>query len=75
VVIDTQARPEPEDIEELAAGCDLLVIPTTPDMMALEGVLLTIGALKEVGGEGRYKVLLTMVPPKPSREGRKPASC
>jgi chromosome partitioning protein len=69
VVIDTQARPEPEDIEELAAGCDFLVVPTTPDMMALEGVILTIGALKEAGGEGRYKVLLTMVPPKPSREG------
>jgi chromosome partitioning protein len=69
VIIDTQARPEPEDIEELAAGCDLLVVPTTPDIMALEGVILTIGALKEAGGEGRYKVLLTMVPPKPSREG------
>ena len=69
VVIDTQARPEPEDIEELAAGCDLLVVPTTPDMMALEGVILTVRALKEAGGEGRYQVLLTMVPPKPSREG------
>jgi len=69
VVIDTQARPEPEDIEELAAGCDLLVVPTTPDMMALEGVILTIGALNKAGGEGRYRVLLTMVPPKPSKEG------
>jgi chromosome partitioning protein len=68
VVIDTQARPEPDDIEELAAGCDLLVVPTTPDMMALEGVVLTVRALKEAGGEGRYRVLLTMVPPRPSRE-------
>jgi chromosome partitioning protein len=70
VIIDTQARPEPEDIEELAAGCDLLVVPTTPDMMALEGVILTVGALKEAGGEGRYRILLTMVPPKPSKEGK-----
>jgi len=69
VVIDTQARPEPEDIEELAAGCDLLVVPTTPDLMALEGVILTVRALNEAGGEGRYLVLLTMVPPRPSREG------
>src|SRR5437763_1839997 len=55
VVIDTQARPEPEDIEELAAGCDLLIVPTTPDMMALEGVILTVRALNEAGGEGRCR--------------------
>ena len=30
IVIDTQARPSPEDFEELADGCDLLVLPTTP---------------------------------------------
>ncbi len=69
VVIDTQARPEPEDLEELAAGCDLLVVPTTPGTMALEAVMLTVQQLNEVGGRGRYKVLLTIVPPRPSRDG------
>lgn len=31
IVIDTQARPEQEDLEALADGCDLLIIPSTPD--------------------------------------------
>jgi chromosome partitioning protein len=29
IVIDTQARPEEDDLKSLADGCDLLVIPTT----------------------------------------------
>ncbi|MEO0887025.1 MAG: ParA family protein, partial [Cyanobacteria bacterium J06648_10] len=32
VVIDTQARPTPEDLLALAETCDLLVLPTTPDV-------------------------------------------
>lgn len=67
VVIDTEARPVPEDLEELAAGCDLLVLPTTPDVMSLEALILTAEAVKEAGGEGRYKVLLTMIPPPPDK--------
>lgn len=75
VVIDTEAKPGPEDLEDLAAGCDLLVLPTTPDVMSLEALILTTEAVKEAGGEGRYKVLLTMIPPpphksKPNRRGR-----
>jgi chromosome partitioning protein len=31
VVIDSAARPAAEDIKVLADGCDLLVLPTTPD--------------------------------------------
>ena len=31
IVIDTQARPSQDDLEALAGGCDLLVVPTTPD--------------------------------------------
>ena len=29
IVIDTEARPEEEDLRTLADGCDLLVVPTT----------------------------------------------
>src|SRR4051812_9454066 len=35
IVIDTQARPSRDDLEALAGGCDHLVVPTTPDAMAL----------------------------------------
>jgi chromosome partitioning protein len=67
IVIDTQARPGREDLEALAGGCDLLVIPSTPDALALDALMLTATALHELGAE-RFKVLLTIVPPKPSRD-------
>src|SRR4051794_25091205 len=62
VVIDTQARPTREDLEALAGGCDLLIIPTTPDAMSLDALMLTASALKALGS-ARFKVLLTIVPP------------
>lgn len=68
IVIDTQARPNREDLEALAGGCDLLIIPTTPDALSLDALTLTVDVLKELGAE-RYRILLTMVPPKPSRDG------
>ena len=68
VVIDTEARPNREDLEALAGGCDLLVIPTTPDALALDALLLLVDVLEDLGTE-RYSVLLTMVPPRPSRDG------
>jgi chromosome partitioning protein len=68
IIIDTQARPNREDLEALAGGCDLLIIPTTPDALSLDALTLTVDVLKELGTE-RYRILLTMVPPKPSRDG------
>lgn len=67
IVIDTQARPGREDLEALAGGCDLLVIPSTPDALALDALMLTATTLHELAAE-RFKVLLTIVPPKPSRD-------
>src|SRR5215210_5313064 len=68
VVVDTEARPNREDLEALAGGCDLLVIPTTPDALAIEALLLLVEDLDEIGAD-RYRVLLTSIPPKPSRDG------
>lgn len=68
IVIDTEARPNEEDLRALADGCDLLVIPTTPDALALDALLLTVEALQKVGAD-RYRILLTIIPPKPSKDG------
>ncbi len=68
IVIDTQARPEMEDLEALVEGCDLLIIPCTPDALALDAMMLTVKSLKQLGSES-YKILLTIIPPKPSRDG------
>ena len=67
-VIDTQARPSQEDLQALADGCDLLVIPTTPDALSLDALALTVDALRTLHTDS-YRILLTMCPPKPSRDG------
>ena len=68
VVIDTEARPDNDDLKALAEGCDLLVVPTTPDALSLDALMLTIDAFQQIGATN-YRVLLTMIPPKPSRDG------
>lgn len=65
VIIDTPARPESEDLKELAKGCALLILPTAPDVLCLDPALETA---KDIG-EANYKFLVTVVPPKPSKEG------
>src|SRR3954454_11050978 len=42
IIIDTQARPEQEDLEALVEGCDLLVLPTTPDALSLDALMQTV---------------------------------
>lgn len=68
IVIDTEARPNEDDLSALAGGCDLLVIPTTPDALALDALFLTVEALGKIGADS-YRILLTSVPPRPSRDG------
>jgi chromosome partitioning protein len=66
VIIDTPARPDSDDLKELAKGCDLLILPTTPDVVSLEPMLETA---KDLGNFNNYRALLAIVPPHPSREG------
>jgi chromosome partitioning protein len=68
LVIDTEAHPKADDLRALCEACDLLVLPTTPDALALEALELTVNALADVGA-GSYRVLLTIIPPRPSRDG------
>ena len=70
IVIDTKARPDPEDLREIATGCHLLVLPCTPDPLSVDALLATVKELKGLGSE-RYRVLLTIVPPRPNKDGPK----
>lgn len=65
VVIDTPARPNSDDLKELAKGCDLLILPTIPDVVSLEPMLQTAKDL----GNAHYRALIAIVPPAPSKEG------
>lgn len=69
LVFDTKARPERDDLIALAEGCDLLIIPTTPDAMALDALTLMLGMLAETKVK-HYRVLITKVPPPPRTVGQ-----
>jgi chromosome partitioning protein len=68
IVIDTEARPNESDLKELAEGCDLLIIPTTPDALAIDALIQTVAALEKIGTD-RFRILLTIIPPRPSHDG------
>lgn len=64
IVIDTPAQPDKDELEALIEGCDLLVLPCSPDALAVDALLQTVDLLESFGSD-RYKILLTMVHPKP----------
>jgi chromosome partitioning protein len=67
IIIDTPARPSPDDLKTIASGCDILVLPTSPDALALGATLQMIDALKSL--QTNYKMLLTLIPPYPNKTG------
>jgi chromosome partitioning protein len=68
VIIDTEGNPTDDDFKDLAENCDFLVIPAVPESVATDGLTHTLAKLHELKTEN-YRVLLTMVPPKPRSEG------
>jgi chromosome partitioning protein len=69
ILIDTQVRPDEGDLKDLADGCDLLIVPTTTDSLSLKATLKMLTALKNLEADN-YKILLSAIPPPPSKEGR-----
>lgn len=68
IVIDTKARPEKNDLKVLAEGCDLLIIPSTPDALSIKATLKMLSALQDLDTSS-YKILIAMSPPPPSHDG------
>jgi chromosome partitioning protein len=66
IVIDTAARPATDEIESLAKGCDLMLLPTSPEPLAIAALVQITRALPD---GTNYRCLLNMVPPKPQRDG------
>jgi chromosome partitioning protein len=67
VIIDTEARPSPADLKDLADDFQLLVVPSMPDSLSLRALVKTLSALSTLGATN-YKVLLTICPPWPSHD-------
>jgi chromosome partitioning protein len=69
IIIDTEGNPSDDDFKDLASNCDLLVVPAVPESVANDGLAHTLAKLQTLKNE-RYRVLLTMVPPKPRTDGQ-----
>lgn len=67
IVIDTPAQQIGEHVLGLAQQSDLVVIPTAPDSFSLMAMLKTAADLGKMP-EGKYRVLLTICPPSPSKQ-------
>ena len=68
IVIDTEANPSDTDFRELAQAGDFMVVPAVPETEGVEGLTSTLFRLQSLGND-RFKVLLSMVPPPPRRDG------
>jgi chromosome partitioning protein len=69
LVLDTEANPTDADLSELAAGSHLAIIPSIPDALGLHSVLQTAEKLVRFAPKTPFRVLLTIIPPKPNRDG------
>lgn len=69
IVIDTAARPSSDELKTIAGGCDLMILPTTPDALSLRTLLEMVETLKTLNAEN-FKILLTIVPPPPNQSGQ-----
>ena len=58
IIIDTEGHPDPEDIADFADSSDLVILPTTPDALAVEAVINAVESFEHLSD---YGVVLTMV--------------
>ncbi|MDP9309870.1 MAG: ParA family protein [Chloroflexota bacterium] len=68
IVIDTAARPTPKQLQDIAEGSDFLIVPTSPDELAVDALVKALDDLRQLNA-ARYKVLVTMVQPLPNKDG------
>jgi chromosome partitioning protein len=69
VVVDGFARPTTQQLAALAAGVNMLLIPTPTDAASLKVLAARLPAIRATGAP--LAVVVVMVPPWPSREGER----
>lgn len=70
LVIDTPGNPNEAELSQLANAADFLIIPTSCSPAAIEATIQTLTQFDELTPD-RYRVLLSLVPPRPSRRGER----
>jgi chromosome partitioning protein len=61
-IVDSPGRLRGEELEEAAYESDLLVVPTTPDALAISALAAFLEDMEGFEGHAEHRVLLTMVP-------------
>jgi chromosome partitioning protein len=69
VVFDTPAAPTFEELVLFGKRSDLILVPTTPDALAIDALVETLLDLKRE--RLPFRVVLVQVPPAPSKEGER----
>jgi chromosome partitioning protein len=62
IVLDTPARPTPEELKTISTESDLVIIPSQPDALSLDALIKLVSSLNEIKARN-YRVLFTLVPP------------
>ena len=68
IVIDTAARPTPKQLQDIAEGSDFMIVPTSPDELAVDALVKALADLRQLNA-ARFKILVTMVQPLPNKDG------
>lgn len=69
MVVDTEANPPEDDFSELVHACHLAIVPATPDALGLQSAVQTTAKLRRARPDVLFRILLTIVAPKPNRDG------
>jgi chromosome partitioning protein len=67
VVFDTPAAPTAEELIAFGKLSDLVLVPTTPDALAIDALVATLRDLMRE--RIPFRIVLVQVPPAPSKEG------
>jgi chromosome partitioning protein len=70
MILDTQIQPD--EVEAVADGCDLLVLPTTTSALSIESVLDIASQLSGIGTP--YRILFSLVDPRSKATAEKARS-
>jgi chromosome partitioning protein len=70
LIIDTPGNPDEKELTQLASAADFLIIPTSCSPAAIEATIQILTQFKQLTPD-RYRVLLSIVPPRPSRRGER----
>ncbi len=70
LVVDSAARPDGDELRDLAENSDLLIVPSNPEGMSIDALTQTCAALTTLEKAPQFRALLTIVPPSPGREAQ-----